>query len=67
MHSEDYSQIQEALEKAFSGEQSAQLCRYRTSAGGYVDMLQSFKPVKDESNGAIKSVKSVVKLELKES
>jgi PAS domain S-box-containing protein len=67
VHSEDYSQIQEALEKAFSGEQSAQLCRYRTSAGGYVDMLQSFKPVKDESNGTIKSVKSVVKLELKES
>ncbi|MBO6792850.1 MAG: PAS domain S-box protein [Balneolaceae bacterium] len=67
IHSDDYSNILEALNKAFNGEQSAQLCRYRTSAGGYIDMLQSFKPVKDEVTGDIKSVKSVVKLELKES
>ncbi len=67
IHSDDYNNIIEALNKAFNGEQSAQLCRYRTSAGGYIDMLQSFKPVKDETSGYIKTVKSVVKLELKES
>jgi len=67
VHKDDIALIDATLEKAFRGEEAAETCRYRTSTGDYVDMIQSFKPIWDESRSKVKSVRSVVKLELKES
>lgn len=67
LHADDLELIKSALSKAFDGEASAETCRYKTSEGDYVDMIQSFKPIMDENGSKVKSVRSVVKLELKES
>ena len=67
VHTDDMDKINAGLDKAFEGETHAETCRYKTSAGEYVDMLQSFKPVFDESGHKVKAVRSVVKIELKES
>lgn len=66
VHADDMIDVYKALESAFKGEAGALNCRFLTSSGDYLDMLQSFKPVTDE-NSKIKTVRSVVKLELKES
>ncbi len=67
LHADDLDLIKSALSKAFDGEASAETCRYKTSEGEYVDMIQSFKPIMDETGSKVESVRSVVKLELKES
>lgn len=67
LHAEDADNIIKLLEKAFTGEEAADTCRYLTSSGDYVDMIQSFKPIWDESKSQVVNVRSIVKLELKES
>ena len=67
LYNDDVELISKALDNAFKGEEAAETCRYLTNSGDYVDMIQSFKPVWDESTNCIKNVRSVVKLELKES
>ena len=67
LHDEDVELVLDALRKAFSGKASTENCRYKTADGSYISVLQSFKPVKSESGEKVDSVKSVAKLELKES
>ena len=67
LHTEDVATVEAALKAAFDGKGSTEICRYKTSTDEYVSMLQSFKPIVDEKNGKVKTVKSVVKIELKES
>ncbi|MBO6522596.1 MAG: PAS domain S-box protein [Balneolaceae bacterium] len=67
LHKEDVEPVLTALRKAFSGESSTEYCRYKTSDGSFISMLQSFKPVMGDSGKKVESVKSVAKLELKES
>lgn len=67
LHEDDVELIVNSLEKAFKGEGSAETCRYLTSSGDYLEMIQSFKPIWDDAETKVKSVRSVVKLELKES
>lgn len=67
VHPEDVEKVTSALEKAFEGKPSTEQCRYKTSEGSYLDMLQSFKPIWDDSRSKVKTVRSVAKLELKES
>lgn len=66
VHSEDLELIEAALEKAFGGKTITETCRYKTSGGDFISVLQSFKPVYDEGGKQVESVKSVAKLELKE-
>ena len=66
LHEDDVELIVNSLEKAFKGEGSAETCRYLTSSGDYLEMIQSFKPIWDDAETKVKSVRSVVKLELKE-
>ena len=63
---EDWEAIKEGLERAFGGHPNTINCRYKTSTGDYISVLQSFKPVWDEKKSKVESVKSVAKLELKE-
>lgn len=67
LHKDDVDLINNSLELAFQGEESAETCRYLTATGDYIDMVQSFKPIWDDTKRKVKSVRSVVKLELKES
>ncbi|MCG8372328.1 MAG: PAS domain S-box protein [Balneolales bacterium] len=66
VHAEDLDRVMNAVTNAFNGEASTENCRYKSSAGEYLDMLQSFKPIWDESHSTVETVRSVVKLELKE-
>lgn len=66
LHDEDVNIVEEALLKAFNGETVSEYCRYKTAAGDYISVLQSFRPVIDGRSGTVKSIKSVAKLELKE-
>ncbi len=67
LHKEDVDLILKALRNAFEGESSTEYCRYKTSDGAFISVLQSFKPVMSDSGKKVESVKSVAKLELKES
>ena len=67
LHEDDVNLVVNSLEKAFKGKGSVETCRYLTSSGDYVEMVQSFKPIWDNAETKVKSVRSVVKLELKES
>ncbi len=67
LHKDDVDLVNNSLEKAFKGDESAETCRYLTANGDYIDMIQSFKPIWDDAKTKVKSVRSVVKLELKES
>jgi PAS domain S-box-containing protein len=67
LHEEDHSKVEKAIHDAFEGNSSTEYCRYKTSSDDYISVLQSFKPIWDDSNRNIISVKSVAKLELKES
>ncbi len=67
LHDDDVELVNKALENAFNGEEAAETCRYLTSSGDYVEMIQSFKPIWDDAQTKVKNVRSVVKLELKES
>lgn len=66
LHDEDIDVIQKALLKAFDGNTVSEYCRYKTKNGDYISVLQSFRPILDETNKVVESVKSVAKLELKE-
>lgn len=66
VHAEDLTLIESALDQAFSGKTITETCRYRSSSGDFISVLQSFKPVFDEKGNQVESVKSVAKLELKE-
>lgn len=66
VHDEDLSLVESALVKAFNGKTVTETCRYRSSSGDFISVLQSFKPVFDEQGQQVESVKSVAKLELKE-
>ena len=67
IHSDDLDKLQNALSKAYEGNPCTETCRYKSSDGSYLNMLQSFKPIMDETNTKVKAVRSVVKIELKES
>jgi PAS domain S-box-containing protein len=67
IHEEDEKAVDEAIQNAFNGDTSTEYCRFRTADEGYIDVIQSFKPVWNEDKSAVESVKSVAKLELKES
>lgn len=67
LHHKDQSTVQTALETAFKGDSGTEYCRYKTKNGDYISVLQSFKPIWDEHNKTVVSIKSVAKLELKES
>ncbi len=64
VHAECLTKIEDALEKAFSGERSSIKCKYNTKEGNLVSVLQSFKPIYNKSNEQIESVKSVALVEL---
>lgn len=66
LHKEDIELVLTALRNAFRGKASTEYCRYKTSEGSFISVLQSFKPVMSDSRNKIESVKSVAKLELKE-
>ena len=55
LHEEDVELIVNSLEKAFKGEGSAETCRYLTSSGDYVEMIQSFKPIWDDAETKVKA------------
>lgn len=67
LHNEDKISVMSALSKAFSGESSTEYCRYRTVTTDFIYVIQSFKPIWDDAQKNVLSVKSVAKLELKES
>ena len=67
LHDEDVKVVTDAIEKAFTGSSLSEYCRYKTDTGEYISVLQSFKPIIDEATNHVISVKSVAKLELKES
>ncbi len=67
LHDEDIEVVQNALRKAFEGDTVSEYCRYKTATGDFISVLQSFRPVFDENSKTALSVKSVAKLELKES
>ena len=67
VHEEDIETVIGALKKAFNGEAVSEYCRYKTASSDYISVLQSFKPITDDTEGIVLSVKSVAKLELKES
>lgn len=66
IHEEDTSSIEMCLNKAFEGTESTEKCRYRSSHGEFLSVIQSFKPVWNDASTKVKTVKSVAKLELKE-
>lgn len=67
LHANDREKVNKAIEEAFNGKCGTEKCRYKTSCGNYVSTLQSFKPITDATGSKVKSVKSVVKIELKQS
>jgi len=67
LHEEDVDIVEAAVLKAFKGEGSTEYCRYKTNGDEYISVLQSFKPIWDDVKRNVTSVKSVAKLELKES
>lgn len=67
LHDEDVEVIQSALARAFNGETLSEYSRFKTATGDYISVLQSFRPVLDENTNTVRSIKSVAKLELKES
>ena len=66
LHKDDVNLINNSLEKAFKGQESVETCRYLTTTGDYIAMVQSFKPIWDDAKTKVKNVRSIVKLELKE-
>ncbi|MBD3616926.1 MAG: PAS domain S-box protein [Gracilimonas sp.] len=64
IHADDLSDIEKALEKAFNGTPSSISCKYKTSEGDYISVIQSFKPDYGSSGEVVESVKSVAVIEL---
>lgn len=66
VHDDDVETMKEALKKAFNGENVTEYCRYKTASSDHISVIQSFKPILDDTNNRVLSVKSIAKLELKE-
>lgn len=64
IHKDDLEDTEKALEKAFNGEPSSISCKYKTSEGDYVSVIQSFKPNFGADENTVESVKSVAMIEL---
>ncbi|SMO57229.1 PAS domain-containing protein [Gracilimonas mengyeensis] len=64
IHSDNLEEVEKALEKAFNGETSSVNCKYKTSEGEYISVIQSFKPDLAADNETVKSVKSVAMIEM---
>jgi len=66
LHTDDIPKVTTALENAFGGKESTELCRYKTTEDEFISVYQSFKPVFEGDSNIVKTVKSVAKLELEE-
>ncbi|HET8866030.1 MAG TPA: PAS domain S-box protein [Gracilimonas sp.] len=64
LHADDVKAIEKALEKAFNGTSSSVSCKYKTSDGNYISVVQSFKPGYGANEEVVESVKSVALIEL---
>lgn len=64
MDGDSQNKAKSSLTKAFSGEGSSVKCRYMTTDGEYITVVQSFKPVFDASEENVESVKSVALIEM---
>jgi PAS domain S-box-containing protein len=64
VHSGDYEEVEKALEEAFNGNPSSISCKYKTSEGDYISVIQSFKPDYGENGKVVESLKSVAMIEL---
>ncbi|MFD2531446.1 PAS domain-containing protein [Gracilimonas halophila] len=64
VHADDINDVEAALEQAFEGKSSSVSCKYKTSEGDYVSVIQSFKPNYGENGKMVESVKSVALIEL---
>lgn len=64
IHADDLEGVEKALEKAFSGTSSSVSCKYKTSEGDYISVVQSFKPDYGPDGDIVESVKSVAMIEL---
>ncbi len=64
LHADDVEAIEKALEKAFNGTSSSMSCKYKTSDGNYISVVQSFKPDYAANEKVAQSVKSVAMIEL---
>jgi PAS domain S-box-containing protein len=64
VHADDLHDIEKALEEAFAGKSTSVNCRYKTSDGNYISVIQSFKPNYSANRKVVESVKSVALIEL---
>ncbi|MEX0719511.1 MAG: PAS domain S-box protein [Balneolaceae bacterium] len=64
LHKTDISEAEEALKRAFQGESLTIHCKYKTSEGSFIPVLQSFRPEKENSTESVESVKSVAMIEM---
>ncbi|MDR9416741.1 MAG: PAS domain S-box protein [Gracilimonas sp.] len=64
VHADDLHAVEEALNKAFNGTPSSLTCKYRTSEGDYISVVQSFKPDYGADPEVVESVKGVAMIEL---
>ncbi|MDZ7808301.1 MAG: PAS domain S-box protein [Gracilimonas sp.] len=64
VHADDLHDVERALEKAFEGQSTSVNCRYKTSDGSYISVVQSFKPDYGVNGKEVESVKSVAMIEL---
>ncbi len=64
IHKDDLENTEKALEKAFNGKPSSISCKYKTSEGDYISVIQSFKPNYGADDNEVESVKSVALIEL---
>ncbi|MEX2363878.1 MAG: PAS domain S-box protein [Balneolaceae bacterium] len=65
LHKDDIDEADKALKRAFKGEQSTIHCKYKTAEGDFIPTLQSFKPESRGVSNDVKSVKSVVMIEMR--
>ncbi|WP_103664032.1 PAS domain-containing protein [Gracilimonas amylolytica] len=64
VHADDLRDVEDAMEKAFEGTSTSVNCRYKTSDGNYISVVQSFKPDYGTNGKVVESVKSVAMIEL---
>lgn len=64
IHADDLEEAEKALEKAFNGTPSSISCKYKTSQGDFISVVQSFKPAFGPKEKSVESVKSVAMIEL---
>jgi PAS domain S-box-containing protein len=64
IHANDIKKVELALEKAFNGTSSSISCKYKTTSGNHVSVIQSFQPHYSSDDKVVDSVKSVAMIEL---